>query len=192
MGEPSDDAGTFLPDPGVAFVYDLDFQDAQLGGGFASAPPLVGVVWVEPPATAARRPFSLWRIDDDWDGPTVGLGDDRPGFGYRVLSAQLAPGDPLPDCTGPGDEVGFCADDPRDYRLSLTAGPLELAPGEEAGFALALVFAEPVPGTFASGTAIRPGIPGQNPAVAAVADSLVARARRAVARWPDVAQQVGP
>lgn len=183
IGNPADDVGTYLPDPGVAFIYDLDFRDTGLASGYETMPPLVGLILVEAPP-AARRPFSLWPIGSDWD-KGAGTGDDDYRFGYRVLSAQLSAGDPIADC--PGDEIGHCSDDPKDYRLSLTAGPLKLAPGDSAVYTLALVFAEPVPGTFTSGTSLPPGEPlTAGRGIEPVADSLVARARRAVALWPNV------
>ena len=180
----SDDVGTLVRDS-VAFIYDLEFA-ADLTAPYDTAPPLVGLVIVEAPVAAARRPFTLWTIDTDWDN-LAGTGDDDYGYGYRALSAQLTATDPVQDCTGPGDDIGHCSDDPGDYRLALTAGPLTLAPGDSAVYTLALVFAEPVPGTFTSGTAIEPGLPTTaGRAIEAVADSLVARARRAAALWSQV------
>jgi hypothetical protein len=187
IGVPSDDVGTLVADS-FAFIYDPDFQDNALASGYATMPPLVGLVLAETPAGVMRRPFSLWTIATDWDNDGAIRGDDDPGFGYRVLTAQLGAGDVLADCGAPGDEIGHCSNTQNDYRLSLTAGPLTLAPGDTATFVAALVYADPVPGEFTSGSPILPGDPTTSrPALEAVADSLVVRARRAVALWPSVA-----
>lgn len=187
IGAFADDVGTLLADS-FAFIYDLDFQDPELVSGYSTMPPLVGLVLAETPPGVQRRPFSLWTSDTDWDDPAPAGGGPEPGFGYRVLTAQLSPTDPLADCTGPGDDIGHCSDAIADYRLSLTAGPLTLAPGDTAVFAAALVYAEPAPGQFTPGSPIFPGDPTTSrPALEAVADSLLTRARRAVALWPSVA-----
>lgn len=192
IGDGDDDVGTTIPDAGVAFLYDLNFRDSTLVSGYPNRPPLVGLVITEAPASAVRRAVSLWRIGEDWErGP--GTADDDLDLGYRLLTARLQGSDPFIDCSGPGDDVGACSDDPADYRISLAAGPVTLAPGDSAVFALALVFAEPVPGTFVSGSALPPGnprVPGRS--IEAVADSLVARAQRARSLWPQVWTQVGP
>ncbi|MGH7545727.1 MAG: hypothetical protein ACREKI_06045, partial [Gemmatimonadota bacterium] len=187
----ADDVGTvlsFAPDSAVAFIYDLDFQENSLLSGYATMPPLVGLVLAETPAAVTRRPFSLWTIATDWDNDGAIRGDDDPGFGYRVLTAQLGAADALADCGTPGDDIGHCSDTQNDYRLSLTAGPLTLAPGDTATFVAALVYVEPAPGQFTPGSPILPGDPTTSRlALEAVADSLLVRAGRAVALWPSVA-----
>ncbi len=192
VGNSDDDAGTYLPGSGVAFLYDLDFQDAELVGGYGTMPPLVGLVGVEPPSQAFRFPFTLWRRGQlaegghDWDQDPRTPFDDDLDLGYRLLTAQLRAGDPV-DCTAPDDDVGFCDDAPFDYRLALTAGPVDLPPGDSAVWVYALLFGEPVPGTFTPGTAIPPGLPTVSPRpIEAVADTLAARASRARARWLEV------
>jgi hypothetical protein len=190
IGASGDDSGTYLPDSGLAFLYDLDFQDDELLGGYDVMPPLVGLVRVESPSTQ-RFPFSLWPAGEgDWDGDDRFLNDDALGLGYRILTAQLATGDPIADCTVAGDDIGFCSNAADDYRLALTAGPLDLAPGETAVFVYALVFAEPA-GGFTSGTPLPPDPPTQaGRPIEAVADSLAARASRARLLWPPVWAQV--
>jgi hypothetical protein len=44
-------------------------------------------------------------------------------------------------------------------RVSVTAGPLTLAPGEQAEIVLAVAFARPASGTYQSGTLVAPGDP---------------------------------
>lgn len=190
IGASDDDSGTYLPDS-VAFLYDLNFQDAQLAGGYDTKPPLVGIVRVESPQLATRFPFSLWPSGTaDWDADYTTLSDDAQGLGYRILTAQLGAGDPLTDCTGAGDEIGFCSDAGDDYRLAMTAGPLELPPGQSAVLVFALVFADPAPG-FTSGSPLPPGLPTQTGRdIEAVADSLKTLAGRARAMWPQVSAQV--
>lgn len=191
VGDADDDVGTYLPGSQVAFIYDLNLRDSALVSGFANGPPLVGLTVTESPGSAVRRAVSLWRIREDWERG-AGTADDDLDLGYRLLTAQLQAADPFVDCSGPGDEVGACSDEPADYRISLTAGPVTLAPADSAVFAVALVFAEPVAGTFVSGTPLPPGNPGvSGRPIEAVADSLSARALRAKSLWPQVWADVG-
>jgi hypothetical protein len=46
-----------------------------------------------------------------------------------------------------------------DVRMSVTAGPLTLAPGDEARIVIAVAIAPPVGGTFTSGVVMQPGDP---------------------------------
>lgn len=150
VGAADDDAGTFDPGLDLAFVYDADFSDAQLGD-FAERPALVGLATVEPPAGATRRTLTLWRVTDDWDG------EYRHDFAWRLLAGRLRSGDPIGD--HPSPDIGYASDDQADYRITEAHGPLQLSPGEAIEMTVALVLAEPVPGTFTPGTRILPGDP---------------------------------
>jgi hypothetical protein len=48
---------------------------------------------------------------------------------------------------------------PGDVRLSVSAGPLRLAPGDSAAITVAIILAEPVPDSFTPGTQVEPGDP---------------------------------
>jgi hypothetical protein len=150
VGGADDDVGTFDPDLNLAFVYDADFSDAELGD-FAERPALVGLVTVEPPAGAMRRTLTLWRVTDDWDG------EDRQDFAWRLLAGRLQSGDPIGD--HPSPDIGHASNDLADYRVTEAYGPLRLAPGEMIEMTVALVLAEPVAGTFTPGARIPPGDP---------------------------------
>jgi len=150
VGAADDDAGTFDPDLDLAFIYDADFNDDQLGD-FGERPALVGLATVEPPAVATRRTLTLWRVTDDWDG------GDRQDFAWRLLAGQLRSGDPIGD--HPSPDIGHASNDLADYRMTEAYGPLRLAPGETIEMTVALLLAEPVAGTFTPGTRIPPGDP---------------------------------
>lgn len=55
--------------------------------------------------------------------------------------------------------IGYAPTAPDDYRILASAGPLRLAPGDSATLTVAVVIAEPQPGTFVSGQAVTPGDP---------------------------------
>ncbi len=74
-----------------------------------------------------------------------------------MLAGQLAPGDPIDDHRSP--DIGHAPDQPNDYRLTEGHGPLRLAPGESLTLTVALVLAEPAPGTFTPGNRVPPGDP---------------------------------
>jgi hypothetical protein len=150
VGAPEDDLGTFDPDLDLAFMYDADFQDEELGE-FSERPALAGLVTVEPPAGATERTFTLWRREDDWDNGTFH------GFAWRLLAGRLGPGDAISD--HPSPDIGHTSDAPDDYRLIDAHGPLRIAPGESVTMTVAIVMAEPVPGTFTPGTLIPAGDP---------------------------------
>lgn len=150
VGVPNDDVGTFDPGLNLAFAYDADFSDAELGD-FSERPALVGLATVEPPAGATRRTLTLWRVTDDWDG------QDRQDFAWRLLAGRLQSGDPIGD--HPSVDIGYASNDLGDYRVTEAYGPLRLTPGDTIEMTVALVLAEPVAGTFTPGTQIAPGDP---------------------------------
>ena len=150
VGAAADDVGTFDPGLDLAFIYDADFSDVQLGD-FAERPALVGLATVEPPAGATRRTLTVWRVTDDWDG------EDRQDFAWRLLAGRLRSGDPIGD--HPSPDIGHASDDLADYRITEAYGPLQLAPGDTIEMTVALVLAEPVAGTFTPGALVLPGDP---------------------------------
>jgi PEGA domain len=175
VGSAENDLGTFDPDLDLSFMYDAFFRDEVLGD-YAERPALVGLVTVEPPAGTTRRTFTLWRREDDWDD------GDRHDLGWRVLAGRLAAGDPIQD--HPSPDIGYQGTEPNDYRLTEAHGPLRLAPGESTTFTVAIVVAEPVPGTYTPGTRVPPGDPTDpNRQILAVANSLRALAAQVPALW---------
>lgn len=152
IGATDDDLGTFDPSLDLAFLYDADFQDSQLPVDFRDRPALVGVATIQPPTGAAGRTLTFWSLGNDWDD---GAGEYP--FAWRLLSGQLAPGDPLTD--HPSGQIGHQPVDPGDYRMIDAYGPLTLAPGQSTELVVAILLAEPVAGTFTPGTLLAPGNP---------------------------------
>lgn len=150
VGAAADDLGTVEPGLNLAFMYDADFSDAELGAA-ADRPALVGLVTLEPPAGAAERTLTLWRSADDWDNGS------RHDFAWRLLAGRLGAGDPIAD--HPSPDIGFQPTQPADYRLIEAHGPLQLAPGESVTLTVALVLAGPVAGSFTPGQLVPPGDP---------------------------------
>jgi hypothetical protein len=75
--------------------------------------------------------------------------------------------------------------DAADLRMMVTAGPVTLAPGDSAAVTVAVVLAQPAPGTFTSGTVLDPGNPTDDTrALVATAAPLRARAQAAAALTP--------
>jgi hypothetical protein len=175
VGGSDNDLGSFDPDLDLSFIYDAFFQDPALDT-LADRPALVGVVAIEPPAGAARRTFTVWRRGDDWDD------GDRHDFAWRLLAGRLAAGDPIGD--DPDPEIGYVGTSPDDYRTIEAFGPLRLAPGDKIELTVALLLAEPVPGTYTPGTLVPPGDP-RDPGrqILAVAGDLRALAAEAPALW---------
>ena len=175
VGEAVNDLGTFDPALGLSFMYDAFFRDETLGD-YADRPALVGLVTVQPPAGATERTHTLWRHADDWDD------GDRHDFAWRLLAGRLAPGDPIQD--HPSPVIGYQGSEPDDYRLTEAFGPLRLAPGETITYAVAILLAEPVPGTYTPGIRVSPGDPtNPNRQILTIADNLRALAAQVPALW---------
>jgi hypothetical protein len=174
VGAAADDLGTFDPQPGLSFMYDADFSDPELGL-YANSPALVGTVTVERPAGAGERTLTLWRREDDWDD------GKQHGFAWRLLAGRLGAGDPIPD--HPHPDIGYQPDAPHDYRFIDAHGPLTLAPGDTVSLTVALLLAEPVPGSYTSGQLVAPGDPlaTDRPILA-----IAARLRDLAARAPEL------
>jgi hypothetical protein len=101
------------------------------------------------------------RVLNGWPSTISGqTGDWKAGtltepLGYSFLSGRLAYS---PDNTD--DTIGHMpGSTPSDYRMSVSAGPITLAPGDST---LAVALADPAPGTFTSGTIISSGDPKTN------------------------------
>jgi hypothetical protein len=175
VGQSEDDLGTFDPDLDLSFMYDAVFLDETLGV-FAERPALVGLVMVEPPTGASERIFTMWRRADDWDDGNVH------DFAWRLLAGRLAPGDPIAD--HPSPEIGYQGSLPDDYRLTESFGPLRLAPGDMITLTMAVVFAEPVPGSYTPGVLVPPGDPTDpNRQILTVASDLRALAQQVPELW---------
>ncbi len=180
IGRSDDDIGSFDPNLDLTFLYDADLRDLDLGS-FADKPAMVGLVTVQPPAGAAERNLTFWRINDDWDD------GNRHGFGWRVLAGRLAAGDPI--ANHPSPDIGHAPAQQGDYRLTEAHGPLQLAPGESLTLTVAIVMAEPRAGTFTPGVPVPPGDP-LDPARAIL--SVAADLRDLAAQAPDLWNRFRP
>ena len=148
IGEADDDWLSYDPALDMAFVYDAHFAEGAFSGGDASAPGLVGVRVLRAPAGTTVM-LNGWLNPGDWQ---AGTSTEGTGFGMLSGRSVYAPAHEDP-------RIGHLPDAAGDMRVSVTAGPLNLAPGEQAEIVLAVAFAPPATGTFQSGTLVAPGDP---------------------------------
>ena len=175
IGLAGDDLATFDLDNDLAFMYDADFSDDELGSR-SDRPPLVGMVAIDPPPGAMRRTFTAWRAADDWDD------GDKHDFAWRIFAGRLAGGDPISD--HPSAEIGFHPNQPNDFRITIAHGPVDLAPGESTTMTVALILANPVQGTFTSGERVPTGDPlSSNRQILQVAENLRSLAAQVPEFW---------
>jgi len=168
IGEPTDDLVSYDPDLGLVFVYDAQFRENGFQAGWANRPGLVGVRVLEAPAGVTPI-LSAWPRSADWYPGTVGE-----GTGWGWLAGQQ---DETKYPRHPDERIGYAPTTPDDYRIVASAGPLRLAPGDSATLTVAVVIAEPEPGTFVSGQTVPPGDPlDPNRQILRVAEGLRQRA----------------
>lgn len=158
IGIATDDVITYDPALDMVYSYDMNFQDGSFGTAFTDRPALVGLRLLAAPAGASVEVLNAWPAGADWGG---GGPTERSGWG--VLSGTRSV---MPDL--PGQQLGHAPTTPGDYRMSVSAGPLTLAPGAEVTIVIAVVIALPVQGTYTSGQAVSPGDP-------TIADRQIAR-----------------
>jgi hypothetical protein len=173
IGTPNDDALSYDKDQNLAFAYDARFEENDFGGGFNRAPGLIGLKMVEaPPGTTI--------VLNGWTSQGVGSADWFSGqisekAGWAMLSG-IRPYSP----DHPDPQIGHLPLGPGDARLSVSAGPLRLAPGDSAAVTVAIVLADPAPGLFTPGTLVEPGDPTDKTRVLyGIAANLIARAAQA-------------
>jgi len=150
IGESEDDLVSYDPDLGLVFMYDAQFRENGFQGGWAERPGLVGVRVLEAPAGVTPI-LTAWPRAADWFPGTV-----RESTGWSWFADQQ---DDSQFPRHPDERIGYAPTVPDDYRILVSAGPLRLAPGESASLTVAVVIAEPQPGTFNSGQTISPGDP---------------------------------
>ncbi|MGD8279069.1 MAG: PEGA domain-containing protein [Gemmatimonadota bacterium] len=152
VGEPADDMLSYEPDLNLVFAYDADFNETRLGGGFNRAPGLIGLRMFEVPAGATV-------VMNGWTSQGTGSQDWNAGeisekLGYGMLSGT---GVFSPDHQSP--RLGHLPPSPGDIRISVSAGPFRLVPGDSVAVAIAVMLAAPVPGLFSPGIDLDPGNP---------------------------------
>jgi len=152
IGEPTDDMLSYEPDLNLSFAYDSDFDETKFGGGFNRAPGLIGLRMFDVPA-GATVVMNGWTSQGtgsfDWNA-----GEISESIGYGMLSGTgvFSPDNPSP-------RIGHMPPSPGDVRISVSAGPLRLVPGDSVAVSIAIVLAAPVTGTFNSGIELKPGDP---------------------------------
>lgn len=162
LGPSYDDLYTFIPSLAMSVMYDGPLDEP----GFGAPPALVGLRMLQPPAGAGNVALSAWLAGADW------LTTDQP-VGYNAITVGGKAGNPV---------FAAAPVTPGDYRISVAAGPLNLAPGDSAAFTVAVVLAPPAPRTYTPGTVLFPGDPNDpGRPFNAVAAPLVQRARAAEA-----------
>jgi hypothetical protein len=180
-GTAEDDLVSYEPDANLVFTYDSDFAAPNFGA-WATRPALVGLQLVERPAGSAVRLNAWVRATTagalDWSAGSL----SEPA-GWRWLSATQTTLGNHPDA-----RVGFApetADLAADYRMLVSAGPIRLAPGETAEILVAVLLAEPVAGTYTSGTRVAPGDPlDMDRPIRQVAATLIERAQALIGTPP--------
>jgi hypothetical protein len=154
IGTSTDDLFSYDPDLNAIFMYDAAFQESTFNGAANTQPGLVGLRILDAPG-AARRVLNGWPstvagVTGDWK---AGLVTER--LGHSMLSGRLAF---APDHAD--DTIGHMpGSNPADYRISVSAGPVTLAPGDSTFLTVAIALADPAAGTFTSGTIVTSGDP---------------------------------
>lgn len=151
IGSPSDDWLSYDADLQIAFAYDADFSEPGFGDA-AAAPSLVGL-------RALSTPVGTAVVLNGWANTPDATGDWGAGTfdevnGYRMLTG-LDPYDPV----HADPRIGHLPPEAGDVRVTVTAGPVDIEPGEEAEIVVAFAIAPPTPGTFDSGSIVVPGEP---------------------------------
>ena len=172
IGNADDDFITYEPELDMVYGYDSNFHEQVFSSTNATAPGLVGLRVVSKPENT-RVVLNGWpnvsgTQSGDW---TAANNSQRSGF--AVLSGiRSFPPD------HEGTQIGFTPATPGDYRMSVSAGPVTLAPGQETSITIALVMASPVAGEYTSGQAVAPGSPTDaTRTIRGIAATLIERAR---------------
>ena len=157
--EVNDDNITMFPAESLVVAYDQAFSVPQIRfRNFADNPGLVGVQAVEtPPGTQARGVF----LSDTVSGGPLVLEyapAAREDSIYAIYSAGRAGAQLLrPGCVVLASALDCAGEISSDVLGGLSIGPIpSLAPGESTSATIAILLAAPTPGTFQSGTVVRP------------------------------------
>lgn len=149
IGASTDDLISYAPELDMVFAYDSDFQEVMYGS-MAEQPGLVGLRMLDAPQGSTTI-LTGWPRGAEWTAATA-----QERFGWDILSGTHASAF-LPNHDDP--RIGFVPNSTEDMRIAVTAGPLNLVAGDSAVLRVAIVIAEPTPGTYTSGTGVAPGDP---------------------------------
>ncbi len=177
IGTSIDDMMAYAPAEDMVFAYDWGWEEPGFQGAARNAPGLIGLVVLE--SMGMSRVLNGWRNVEgenlDW-----AAGRSNEFQGLRMMSGI---GTYSPSHPDPG--VGHTPESPGDVRLLVSTGPFTLAPGDSASITIAVVLAEPVPGTFTRGIGTLPGEPfDASREIMAIAANLLDRARASSALLP--------
>ena len=163
IGSAGDDWLSYDVDTNTVFAYDSDFL-APFAGSEGNAPGLLGMRVLEsPPGTGVM--LNSWYNDFDW---SAGRPGEQAGYGVLSGTREFGPEHPHP-------QIGHMPAVPGDLRMSVAAGPLTLAPGDDAQIVVAVAIAAPA-APFTSGEVLAPGDPlDSGRALNSVAANLYAR-----------------
>lgn len=157
--EVNDDNVTMFPAESLLVAYDQAFRvDTVTFRNFADDPGLVGVQAIEtPPGTQAR---GIFLSDSVASGPMPldFLPAAREDSMYAIYSAGRAGAQLLRgECVVLASALDCSPELGNDVRGGLSIGPiLTLAPGETTSLTISILLAAPTPGSFTSGTIVRP------------------------------------
>ncbi len=174
VGEADDDQVSYAPGMNLVYTYDSDFFELGFDAD-STRPALVGLRLLRGPAGVGDMVLNSWPLKIGAHALDWFAGNQNEAFGWEMMSGTQTL---LPDNTSPS--VGYVPDQPNDYRMSLSVGPLTLAPGDSAALDVALVVAYPAAGTYTPHDVLAPGDPfDAGRPLAAVAAPLLQRARDA-------------
>jgi hypothetical protein len=152
IGAINDDLLSYAPELDMVFAYDANFLESGFSTARRARPGLVGLAVLESPA-GSQIVLNGWPAvannAADW---VAGGSTERAGW-YNLSGTRVfEPDHPL-------REIGYLPEQPGDIRISVSAGPLLLVPGDSAIITVAILFAEPMTGSYESGTVVVPGNP---------------------------------
>lgn len=171
IGRPNDDMITYAPSLDMVYTYDHDFQDESFSIGTNVRPGIVGLRLLEAPQAATARVLNAWPGGSDW---RAGELSEKAGWGVLSGTKSMPPDQQ-------GQQIGHVPTAPNDFRMSVTAGPITLAPGASASITVAVIMALPVQGTYVAGQSVNPDNPtttGRQ--IEQIAAALLDRARSLV------------
>jgi len=147
IGSSTDDWLSYDVDLDMVFAYDANFSEPEFSAS-GTSPGLLGLRVLEaPPGTTVL--LNAWPIEGDWD---AGTSSELAGFGMLTGSNIYEP-------QHAHERIGYMPPTNADIRISVTAGPLTLEPGDEATITVAIAVAPPAAGSFTSGAVMMPGDP---------------------------------
>lgn len=153
VGLADDDGVTYDSNLDMVYMYDFDFRDFGFQTSTVDRPGLIGLRLLEAPAGATVKALTAWPRGFDW---VAGDATERGGW-YQFSGIRTRNELSLSDV--PGQHIGYAPNTPGDYRMSVSAGPLTLTPGQSASMTVAIILASPVEGTFTSGQPVPPENP---------------------------------